>query len=181
MQRSTALRPHVDATQAAQDRPIRIRGARVHNLKEIDGGIAGLDVREAHLKDALRLSEELLATGKSGVKEIDLGFSLAELNSASWRTAEVTGALALMEYRQVQALSQLYDFQELFVAENRQTLARLSVALTGMTRDPTKASREDLQAFRHEVLALQGRLLIEAQLAKQLSRSYKSTIAAVFE
>ncbi len=36
MQRSTALRPHVDASQAAQDRPIRIRGARVHNLKNID-------------------------------------------------------------------------------------------------------------------------------------------------
>jgi hypothetical protein len=50
-----------------------------------------------------------------------------------------------------------------------------------MTGDPTKASREDLQTFRHEVLALQGRLLIEAQLAKQLSRSYKSTITAVFE
>jgi hypothetical protein len=86
-----------------------------------------------------------------------------------------------MPYRDVQALSQLYDFQNLFVGENRQTLARLSTALTGMTRDPTKASREDLQTFRHEVSALQGRLLIEAQLAKQLRGAYRSTIATVFE
>ena len=67
------------------------------------------------------------------------------------------------------------------IAEQRRTLARLSVALTGVARDPTKAARADLEAFRHEVLALLAALHIEAQLAKQLSRSYKSTIAGVFE
>ena len=158
-----------------------IRQELEDNMREMDGEIAGLDAREAHLNNALRLSEEMLATGKSEIKEINLGFSLAELNLASWRTAELTGALALMEYRDVQTLSQLYDFQDLYIAEQRRTLSRLSVALTGVARDPTKAARADIEAFRHEVLALQAALLIEAQLAKQLSRSYKSTIADVFE
>jgi hypothetical protein len=38
-----------------------------------------------------------------------------------------------------------------------------------------------LIAFRREVLALQAALLIESQLARQLSRSYKTTIHDVFE
>jgi hypothetical protein len=158
-----------------------IRQELEDNLKEIDGQIAGLDTREAHQNDALRLSEEILATGKSEITQIDLGFSLAEVSSASWHSAQLTGALALMEYRDVQTLSKLYDFQDLYIAENRRTLERLSAALTGVARDPRKASRADLEAFRHEVLALQASLLIESQLAKQLSRSYRTTIAEVFE
>ena len=36
MQRSASGAAHTDALPAAQERPIRIRGARVHNLKNID-------------------------------------------------------------------------------------------------------------------------------------------------
>jgi hypothetical protein len=101
------------------------------NLKEIDVEIAGLDTRGGHLKNALQLAEDVLARGTSSIDEINLGFSLAELNSASWRSAERTGALGLMQYSHVQALSKLYDFQDLYVSEQQQTLARLSVALDG--------------------------------------------------
>ena len=118
------------------------------------------NARETHLNNALRLSDEILATGKSDIKEIDLGFSLAELNSASWRTAELTGALALMEYRRrsnpVAALR--------FSGPVRRRTAALAGAPVGgadsaSPGDPTKAARADLEAFRHEVLALLAALL----------------------
>ena len=37
-------------------------------------------------------------------------------STASWRTAERTGALGHMDYAEVQKYSKLYDFQDLFIA-----------------------------------------------------------------
>ena len=160
-----------------------IRQELEDNAREVDTEIAGLGKRAASLDNCLKVAEELLATGKTEIKEIDLGLSFAELSSASWQSAERTGALALMEYRDVQSLSKLYDVQALYVAEQRRTLERVAaaLALTGVTRDPTKAARADLEAFRHDVLALQASLSIEGQFAAGLSRSYRSTLAEVFK
>jgi hypothetical protein len=158
-----------------------IRQELQDNLREVDLELAGVAKRAASLDNCLKFAEELLAKGKTDIKEIDLGQSFAELSSASWQSAERTGALALMEYRDVQSLSKLYDVQAIYVAEQRRALERVAAALTGVARDPTKAARADLEAFRHSVLALQASLFIEGQLAAGLSRSYTSTLAEVFK
>ena len=80
-----------------------IRQELQDNLREVDDEIAGLKRRQANLENALQLINDLLASGKSNINQIDIGSSLAGLSSASWRSAERTGALALMEYRHVQA------------------------------------------------------------------------------
>ena len=144
--------------------------------------MAGLDRRRANLETCLKFADDLLATGKTDIASIDLGLSFAELGAASWRSAERTGAMALMEYRDVQSLSKLYDIQDVYVATQRRSVDGLARALTRVRRDDaTNASRADLEAFRHEILALQASLLIEGQLAEQLGKSYRSTIADVFD
>jgi hypothetical protein len=160
-----------------------IRQELQENLREVDLEIAGLAKREANLDNCLKFAEDLLANGKTDINAFELGLSFAELGSASWQSAERTGALALMEYRDVQTLSKQYDKQDLYVAAQRRAMDRLANAF-GVVPDATKATkaaRADLEAFRREIQALQASLLIEKQLAEQLSRSYKSTIADVFE
>ena len=151
------------------------------NLREVDAEIAGLSARRANLENALQLSNDLLANGKSEINKLDVGASLAHLSSASWRSAERTGALGLMEYRQVQALSTIYDAQDLYVAQQRRGLERVAGAMATVAKGPHAASRADLEGFRRDVLALLGELTVEGQLAEHLSRTYKSTIADVFE
>lgn len=106
-----------------------IRQELQDNLREVDDEIAGLKRRQANLENALQLINDLLASGKSNINQIDIGSSLAGLSSASWRSAERTGALALMEYRHVQALSMVYDAQDLYVAQQRRSLERVAGAM----------------------------------------------------
>ncbi len=136
-----------------------IRQELQDNLREVDGEIAGLQAARPIWRTALQLADDLLASGRSDINQIDLGLSLASLSSASWQSAERTGALALMEYRDVQALSRVYDAQDLYVAQQRRSSG------AGRRRDgyrrhgATKAApRADLEAFRHEVLALSATL-----------------------
>jgi len=159
-----------------------IRQELEDNRREVEGEIAGLPKRKADLDNCLKFAEELLATGNTKIESIDLGLSFAELSTAGWQSAERTGALTLMRYRDVQTLSKIYDLQGVYVAEQRRALDRVANALTGVaTRDATKASRAELEAFRHEVLGLQASLFIEGQLSEGLKRSYDSTLNEVFK
>jgi hypothetical protein len=72
------------------------------NKKEVDGELAGIDERRKNLQAALRFADELLKTKHTSLQKLNLGSSLAELSAASWQTAERTGALAHMEYSEVQ-------------------------------------------------------------------------------
>ena len=159
----------------------QIRQELEDNSRELEGEIAGLAPRKANLQSALRLSDDLLARGKTDISKIDVGSSLAQLSSASWQSAERTGALALMEYRDVQTLSAIYDAQDLYVAQQRRALDRIAGAMAVVAKGPDAAPRADLEIFRREVLALLGQLTVEEQVAGQLSRSYKNTLADVFK
>ena len=63
-----------------------------------------------------------------------------------------------------------------------EALDRVANALNGMaTATRRKASRAELEAFRHEVLGLQASLFIEGQLLEGLQRSYDSTLNEIFK
>lgn len=149
------------------------------NKKELDGSLADLDARGKHLDDALRFANDLLEKKSTDVRELTLARSFAELNAASWRTAERTGALGHMEYDEVQRYSKIYALQEVFTAHQQRALERLSGALTMIVAadgDPYKTPPKDLETFRQHVLALRSDLLIEQELGKALSTAYQSEL-----
>jgi hypothetical protein len=150
------------------------------NRVEIEGILADDDERQEALERALTFVDELLEDGTTDVNEIDLGFSLADLSSASWATAERTGAIAHMDYERVRQLSGVYEAQELFVEQQRRNLARLASATAAMstTDDPTHAQAEDLRRFRSEVLGLRADLYIQRQLAERLRTLYEEVSRA---
>ena len=81
-----------------------------------------------------------------------------------------------MDYSEVQEYSRVYRSQELYTDHQRRTLERIAAALALVTDDPHKAPPGDLAFFRQQVLAMRADLLIEEQLARQLSGLYAKTL-----
>src|SRR5687767_14745030 len=147
------------------------------NKREIDGTLAEVETRKKHLANALRLANDLLHTKKSDVRELSLARSFAQLSSASWQTAERTGALAHMDYDEVQRYSALYAFQEVFTTHQHRALERMAaVGAVVAHGSPHEAPAADLEKLREQVMALHGDLLIETDLAKTLSAHYGSEL-----
>ena len=118
------------------------KSALARHFSEWDRSTEGID-------KALQLANELLATRKTDIHTIELGYHLSSLSDASWRTAERTGALAYMDYADVQDYAKLYGEQDLYVSQQRRVLDRTVSALSMVTGgDPDKAPPNDLERFR---------------------------------
>jgi hypothetical protein len=149
------------------------------NKKALEGALAGFDERRRDLATGLKLADELIASGKSSVSSLNLGLALPELSTASWQSAERTGALSYMEYDEVQAYSGLYGRQQLFMSRQRESLEHLAAAMTilGASDNPHRSSTKDLEMFRQHVLALKADLVIEEQLGRKLAETYQQHLA----
>jgi hypothetical protein len=147
------------------------------NKKELEGALSGAPTRSAGHANAIKLATDLLRQGKSDVREINIGFTMAELGSASWATAERTGALGYMDYADVQRYSKIYAWQDLFVAQQRRALDRLASATAVLGNDdPYKADPRDLELFRQHLLGLRGELEMAQQLGTRLTELYAAEL-----
>ena len=145
------------------------------NLKELAGLPENIKRSASELETALRFADQLLATGTTDVRSLRLKFDLATLNSSGWQTAERTGALAHMDYVEVQEYSEIYTMQQLFDEQARKAidLVATSSSLVASGFDPTKASADDLKDFRRHVMLLQSNLSVTQQLGEQLTKGYQ--------
>jgi hypothetical protein len=145
------------------------------NLKELEGLPDNIKRSAADLENALRFSDQLLATGKTEVRSLALNFNLATLNMSGWQTAERTGAVAHMDYEEVQECSELYNLQQLFDDQQRKAVDLVATATAVMRpgSDPTKGSARELSLFREQVMLLQSHLFVTGQLGEQLTKGYR--------
>ncbi|HET9949168.1 MAG TPA: hypothetical protein VFQ22_09625 [Longimicrobiales bacterium] len=156
-----------------------IRREIMDNLAELDAVAADIEARDDALDDAVRFADELLERGFTDVDEISLGFDMAELSSASWESAERTGALAEMDYADVREYARIYEAQALLEEQQRRSLDRLATAsaILHASGDPTRAAPEDLLAFREQVLGLRAELDLQQQFAERLQELYRAALA----
>jgi hypothetical protein len=147
------------------------------NKKELEGAFKAYERRAQNLENASRLVSEILASKKSGIQTMEVGANLPELSSASWRSAERTGALAHMSYADVQRYSRVYDVQDMLVEQQRRVLQQVGIALAALGgNDPFHADAKDLDRFRQIVLSMRGELVIEQQLAQELIKRYETAL-----
>jgi hypothetical protein len=145
------------------------------NLKELEGLPEAIRKSNADIENGLNLARDLLATGKSAINSVNLGFSLPTLSSTSWRTAQQTGAIAHMEYDEAQKYSGLYYRQAMFDVQQTKAIdlvASASMLMAG-TFDPTTADPQDIRRFREQLMLLQANLLVTRQLGEQLLEAYQ--------
>ena len=149
------------------------------NRAELGEVLASAEERRRRLDQALTFADEMVTRGETEIDELDLGFSFAELSSASWMTAERTGALAHMDYPQVREYSRLYEVQTLFEEQQRRSLERLAAAMTlfRASDNPKAAAPSDLQLFRQDLRLMYAELEIEEQLARRLAELYDQILA----
>ena len=80
-----------------------------------------------------------------------------------------------MDYDEVQEYSEIYSMQHLFDQQARKAidLVANSTSLVAGGLDPTAANKEDLRAFRLQVMLLQSNLMVTQQLGEQLIKGYQ--------
>jgi hypothetical protein len=150
------------------------------NKKEVDNEIAAMPDRGKNIDVALRFANDLLKHGRTDAHQVRLDVAFPTLGAAAWQTAERTGALAHMDYAEVQKYAALYAFQDLLFEQHRRALGVLSEAIGILTLsedgDPTKTAPADLQRFREQVVLLRSILFIEGQWAHSISDRYKQAL-----
>jgi hypothetical protein len=149
------------------------------NKKDVEAVQRGVDARNKQLTDAIQFASEIIATKKTSIRSVGLSFELADrVSSAAWQTAERTGALAHMDYAEVQKYSRLYSFQDLYIERQRRAIEALSLAMGPLSAsaDPTTAPVEDIEDFRRRVVDLQSLLTLEEQFAKRLLEAYDEAL-----
>jgi hypothetical protein len=175
----------VDSLREWNQHRTLVRDARATLAREVADNKADLDKTlgaateyKRQIANALQLAGDLLTKKESTITQVQLGANLADLTDAGWRSADRTGALGHMDFAEVQRYSRLYELQELFVDHQRRSLDRATAALALLSGgDPHGASPSDLEAFRHQVLGMNGDLIITEQIGKRLSESYAGLLA----
>jgi hypothetical protein len=165
-----ALRWNTDRRLVAEAKAT-IQQEIADNRRHMEGHVAELPRRIEQLETAQQLLDDLLAERESSVHEVQIGLTLPELTSAGWETAERTGALALMDYADVQRLAKLYGFQGLFVSEFQRILEPLAQVEVYFRKGPP-VTHDDLQTARIAIVELRGKLSLHEQLARQLGEAY---------
>lgn len=149
------------------------------NKKDLEATLSGLAKDQADMLNAITFADEMLSTRKTKIDSIQLHFNLADqVSDSGWRTAERTGALALMDYGEVQKYSRIYDFQDLFMQQQRQALSQLTLAgaIFKARFDPEHPNVKDLEIFRTRVMDLLALVALQADFGKKLLEDYAEAL-----
>ena len=129
--------------------------------------------------NAIKFADDVLSTGKTTINSLEIHYNVADkVTDSGWRTAERTGALALMDYEEVQRYSRVYDFQDLFLERQRQTLSQVTLAGAPLneTFDPAHPNRKDLEMFRARVMDVMALVKVQEDFGKKLLEDYAKAL-----
>jgi hypothetical protein len=150
------------------------------NQREIENEVKSMPARSKKIDTALQFANEILKAKQTGIDQLELKLDFPDLTAAGWQTAERTGALAHMDYAEVQKYAGLYAFQEFLIQQQRRALEAMAATIGILTAsedgDPRKASRADIERFRDQVVFLRSIVFIEEQLATAASERYKKAL-----
>jgi hypothetical protein len=141
------------------------------NKNALDRHIEAIGKRFDDLENTLKWVTERMQTGKSDLK-VSVGFSASPLGTAAWETAARTGAIAHMDYTEIQGYAGLYSVQAVFMAQQLRTLERVTSAISLAGRVDEVTSKE-LELLHQDLLHLGGQLYMEREMAVGLSSAYE--------
>jgi hypothetical protein len=149
------------------------------NRRELEGHLASYDERIGRLDNVLRLLDQQDAGVELETGTMNLGVSFPSLNDAGWQTARQTGAVALMDYADVERLAELYTMQALVVDNIKPSFAVLhqAAAIVETASDPLALPQPTRDTLRARTLELRGILRIDEQIGRQLLSGYDEHLA----
>jgi hypothetical protein len=106
-------------------------------------------------------------------------FNIANLQSASRTSAEVTGAFSFMEYEKVKKYAAVYDIQQEFekVQETALQTVLSTLADVQVLKNPETIKERDFDGLRQSLRRTQAALLGLESLGKGLSSGYDRVLS----
>lgn len=169
-----ALRWDADRALVAQARAtIALEIAR--NRSELEEYLGSFEERLSKIDTVLQLVADLEAGVEPSIKEIDFTFGFPSLSDAGWETAERTGALALMEYPEVQELAEIYALHSLLADNVKAALLSVNQAVNAFTvsDDPFSMPPSARAMLLSHALEFRAHLMLDGQLGEQLLKGYR--------
>ena len=145
------------------------------NKKEIDGERVLIKQNREKLQHTWDTVRQFIAHKKLSHAEMNIQVNAATLNSASWTTAEATGALGYMGYETAKKFAPVYDLQTLlqrFQEEQCRTASNAMAPVANMQGGPETLSDDQLRAIERDVLTCLSDVNMWDQLAAQLTDGY---------
>ena len=145
------------------------------NAKDLDQTMTRLKLQTDDLGRGIDLFSALSRGEKPNQENLPylLAYRTAQLHNAARTTAELMGAFALMDYRDVSRYSAIYDMQERFMQQQAAALAVGTSAFAWTTRrKPLDASPADSAVFREKLRETLGALTVTRQFGDGLQRRY---------
>jgi len=151
------------------------------NAEGMPGILADLKKRQDLLKQSVSVLKVVIKTHKlPDHSSIDIGFGIKTFQDVSWKTAQNTGALALMPYELAQEYSNIYATQD-ELATTEQQAARDAIISLGLFLNEEKGdpdlTPEQASALIDKIGVLQGQILLVGAFMNNLDGEYKEFLA----
>lgn len=118
------------------------------NQEELTKTMAGLRTTEQQLQRCIVLVHALESDRSTEIHELSFNWTVASLHATSWNTASQTGALAHMDYEEVERYTHVYVLQQQYTALQERAFASAN-AVVGLTtlldKDAKKISQSELE------------------------------------
>jgi hypothetical protein len=144
------------------------------NRADLEANLATYEERSTKLGASLKLLDELDAGVEPTVHEYEIVWNPPLLARAGWESAERTGALALMDYAEVERLAGLYSIQQLVEDSTGTALSASARALAALsvTDDPYLLPPAAREEARVRVLEVRAILFMYDQIGRRLLEAY---------
>lgn len=151
------------------------------NKHTLDDNLPKLKRNEELLKESLEDLQKLKNDRKAKTRDLALNLNFFSLSDTSWRTAQATGALALMKYQQVEDFAGYYDVQEMLnhlTTSLEDTWLDMTAAFNPLGDDPSKMDDRQLGEVQRRVQLSLGRLIAVENIGHSLDDLYAKRLQA---
>ena len=156
------------------------------NQKEVESSITAAQQYQKDMKHLIAVMEQM-KSGSDLKGSVNITFEKTDLNTASWKTAAATGAIAYMRYRDVKRYEDVYGLQADFeLAQDRALDSWANVYAPFMqfvsqnsddktpakSVKPTQAQITQIDKIEEQTQMYIGRLVAVESIGKGLDQSY---------
>ena len=145
------------------------------NHETLDDNLPKLKKNEQLLSQTIEDLQKLKADRKFKTRDINMNLNFFILSDTSWRTAQATGALALMNYQQAEDWAGYYDVQTLLnrtLFSLEDTWLDMTAAFNPLGTDPAKMDDRQIDEVQHRIQTSLGRLIAVENIGHSLNDLY---------
>ncbi len=151
-----------------------LRQEILDNKREIDKVLAGVPSLRKNEEAAIQFIGDLKAHRAKGRHELNYTYYFSVLSGTNWGTAQAAGAVAHMEYRDVQRYASIYDKQRKFDA--LQDRLNETVVAAMPSDDVDNSSPRELRDWKQRVQTSLAYLSTVEGLARSLRDEYDGAL-----